>query len=369
VEALKKIKILFLIGSYGTGGKERQLAELILGLDTNLFEIHLLIKTDGAHYLKQITGKLSSFHNLNRQRFGWKAILNIAKVVRETNPDIIHSWAETTSSYSILIKIFTPKKFILVDGSIRSAVKNTSIFYRLQRIFINRFSNFIISNSRAGLKVYEVPERKSCFIYNGYNFSRISNLINVEVLKKQLGISKPYLIGMVARIDFQKDWDTFFTACLNLLKKRNDISFIIVGDGSRRNYFETIISSKKNDFIFTGIVDNVESYINLFDIAILSSYYEGISNSIMEYMALKKPVIASGLGGVEEIVLNNETGLIFNIGDYAQLEHQMIELIENQALRKKISSAAFQNLERNFSNEKMIETYARIYKKLISTSN
>lgn len=361
----KKIKILFLIGSFGTGGKERQLAELIKGLDKSQFELHLLIKSEGAHYLEEMRDMLTSYKNLSRKHFGLRAIKEIRKEIIEIKPDIVHSWAETTSVTGILIKLFIHNQFKLIDGSIRMTEKNRTFKSKLQRSIINKFSDYLISNSRAGLEIYNVPSEKSCFVYNGYDLNRTYNLIDKDLLRHQLKIDNRFVIGMVARIDFQKDWDTFFQAALNLLKKRNDIVFVIVGDGDKRAYFESLISEKKSDFIFTGLVKNVESYINLFDIAVLSSYSEGISNSIMEYMAVKKPVIASGTGGVSELVKENETGLTYNIGEFVELGSLIIKLLDNPGLRDELGLNGYNFIKSHFTRERMIEKYTNCYKNLL----
>lgn len=360
----KKIKILFLIGSYGTGGKERQLAELIKGLDPERFELHLLIKSDGAHYLENIKDNLTTLHNLNRERFGWRAITDIAKVIREVKPDIVHSWAEITSSMVIIIKLLTFNSFKLLDGSIRMTRKYTTNRARLQRLAINIFSDFIISNSKAGLEIYKVPLGKSSFIHNGFAFSRTNGLIEKVTKKNKLGINGQLVVGMVARLDFEKDWKTFFKAAINLLRKRNDVIFVIVGDGNQRQYYEALVDSNKSSFVFTGLVNNVESYVNIFDIAILSSYSEGISNSIMEYMALRKPVIASGSGGVTELVKANETGFIFNVGDNIKLEEFILKLLDDANLRSTMGNNAYNLLETSFSIETMIEQYTKSYRSL-----
>jgi glycosyltransferase involved in cell wall biosynthesis len=365
MEENKKIKILFLIGSYGTGGKERQLAELIKGLLSEHFEIHLLIKSEGAHYLNDIKEKLSSFHSLDRARFGKKAFRDIVHQINEVKPHIIHSWADTTSFYAVFARAFVKNKYILVDGSIRMApplVKRFNFEY-FQRKIINNFSDIVVANSRAGLKSYNVPARKSRCIYNGFDVARLSNLVDPGLLISELGIMTKYVIGMVARFDHEKDWSTFFRAAEKVLETRQDVTFISVGGGADLNkYRNQLKPGTKDRFIFTGKRNDVESIVSLFDIGILASYSEGISNSIIEYMALGKPVIASGTGGIIELVVQDETGLIFSVGDHEALSRLMILLLDDGQLRASMGESAKKRISLKFSYEQFVNAYAKLYK-------
>jgi glycosyltransferase involved in cell wall biosynthesis len=361
----KKIKILFLIGAYGTGGKERQLAELIKGLPSEKYECHMLIKSDGAYYLDEIRQRLASLHNLSRSHFGWKAIPEVARVIRRIRPDIVHSWAEATSIIGNIIKLIPGHKFILIDGCIRMAVEMRTLKGKIRRSLINARSDFIISNSKAGLGTFHVPARKSCFIHNGFNFDRIMDIADPAEIRSRLGTGDRLVIGMVARLDFEKDWDTFFEAAMELLVERSDIVFLVIGDGNKRHQYESMVSSRRSGFIFTGTVSDVESYVNIFDIAVLSSYAEGISNSIMEYMALKKPVIASGGGGVAELVLHNESGYIYPVGDSDRLKKMIVKLLEDEKTRNRLGLNGYKYLKSSFTLDRMVRDYDDCYKKLL----
>jgi glycosyltransferase involved in cell wall biosynthesis len=360
-----KIRVLFLIGAYGTGGKERQLAELIKGLPSGEFELHLLIKSEGAHYLDDIKDKLSSFLSLDRARFGRKAFRDIVYHINKIKPDIIHSWADTTSFYAALSRPFAKGKSVLIDGSIRMApprVDRFTVGYA-QRKVINALSDIIVANSKAGLKIYKVPERKSRCIYNGFDSDRLAGMRDPFQLKSELGIMTEYLIGMVARFDHEKDWPTFFLAAEKMLETRQDVTFIAVGGGIDMDKYRALVKPvNRKRFIFTGERNDVESIVNLFDIGVLASYSEGISNSIIEYMALGKPVIASGTGGIPELVVHNETGFIFWVGDHEALFQSMMKLLNDKRLRNTIGLKAKKRILQMFSFEQFVQAYTDLYK-------
>lgn len=363
----EKIRILFLIGSYGNGGKERQLAELIKGLPSERYELHLFIKSDGAHYLSQITEKLVSLRNLDRTRFGRDAFHDILGYIRQTRPHIIHSWADTTSFYASLAKPFTKESYQLIDGSIRMAppkVKKANVHF-FQRMIINLLSDRVVANSKAGLSSFKVPGSKRHHIYNGFDLERIKTLKESDVLKRELGITTEHIVGMVARFDDEKDWNTFFRITGQILEERADVSFIAVGGGrDRAKYQERVIPTYKDRLIFTGERDDVESIVNLFDVGLLISYSEGISNSILEYMALGKPVIVTGTGGIPELVLHEETGYICRTGDAGSVCRYLHLLLDDPGLREKMGEAGKSRVRESFSFAQMISSYESLYQKL-----
>jgi len=364
MRAKEKIKVLFFIGSYGTGGKERQLAELIKGLPSEHYEIHMFVKSDGAHYLDDIKEKLTSFYSLDRARFGRKAFRNIIQHINKVNPHIIHSWADTTSFYAAFARSFVKNKYILIDGSIRMAPLrlNYLSLISFQRKIINAFSDIVVANSKAGLKSFHVPARKSHCIYNGFDFKRLSYLKDPGLVKSELGIETKHVVGMVARFDHEKDWPTYISAAEMMLESRHDVTFLAVGGGADINKFMDQVSSKyKNRFIFTGERNDVESIVNVFDIGILASYSEGISNSIIEYMALAKPVITSGSGGITELVVQNETGYIFPVGNKEALYQFIIMLLDDKPLRMSMGESAKKRINEVFSFEKMVLAYNQLY--------
>jgi glycosyltransferase involved in cell wall biosynthesis len=357
----KKIKILFTIGSLGIGGKERQLIELIRSLPAEKYSIILLVKNIDAFYIKNIPNEVEII-NLNDTNFGFKSIFKIKKIVKQYKPNIIHSWSTTTSFIFVLNSFITIKrKWKLVDGSIRLAHfpdKKFSI-YSIQRLFINFFSDKIVANSYAGLKIFNV-KKNGLVIYNGFDITRESKSIQLK--------NKPDLIiGMVARFDPMKDYPTFIKAALNLIEIRNNIHFYCIGSGVLYDEIYSLVPEEKmKHFSFTGAVENVEDFIVQFDIAVLSSFSEGISNSILEYFAHKKPVIATGDGGTSEIIQHNENGFLIPASDPNQLTQCILKLIDNKELRINFGNKGKETLLSKFSINKMLNDYNILYQSINS---
>jgi hypothetical protein len=154
---MDRIRILYIIGSYGVGGKERQLAELIKGLPKNRYSVSFIVKNADAHYLENIENDIDYFYSLEEKKFGLRSLLRVYKKIKDFKPDIVHSWASVATLQLIIIRIFL--KFKLIDSSIRDSNKPDLLARIIIRI-INLYSDKIIANSKAGLLCYKIPERK-----------------------------------------------------------------------------------------------------------------------------------------------------------------------------------------------------------------
>jgi glycosyltransferase involved in cell wall biosynthesis len=362
-----KIKILFFIGSYVLGGKERQMTELIRYLPKDEFEVYLLVKSIKVYYFDHIKNLISGFYSLETERFSNpKALCQAIRYIRRTSPDIIHSWSNEASIISIAARLFTNGKFSLIDGSIRDSWFPFR-FYHLQwwmRKFINHFSFLVISNSITGLKAYSVDDEKGICIFNGFNFDRVENLPGNGEIRERYGIKTDLVVGMVGRFNPQKDWERYFRAANIVCMQRDDVTFMAVGDGV---LFENLRSRYAYNYkiVFTGRTSHVEQLVSILDIGILltnnKKLSEGISNSIMEYMALGKPVIANRNGGNEELIIDNVTGYIVDSESEDELINKILLLLENANLRKQIGNNGRERLSAIFNMDGMIRRYIGVY--------
>ena len=366
------MKILFIIDSLRAGGKERQLVELLNGLSRYKdIECELAVMSKDIHY-NEIFNLDINIHYLIRR---WKKdpiiFLKLYKICKEFKPDIIHSWDLISTLLSIpLAKYFGIK---LINSSLRGS--SSASYFTKYSILSNLsfiFSDIVISNSMAGLKARGKKENeKFKVVRNGFNFDRIKKIGTQDKIRKELNIITLYIVGMVSTFREGKDYNTFFKAAKNVVSTRKDVTFIAVGDGPQYNYYLNKIEEKyKNNIRLIGKRIDVESIINIFDIGILTSFIcnahgEGISNSIMEYMALGKPVIATNCGGNPELVINNVTGFLVTPKNLNELVNKINYLLDNENVAVEMGKAGKLRIEKDFSSGKMVNNYLDIYKNMM----
>jgi len=355
------IKILYIIDELGAGGTERRFVQLLKGLENKKFSTKTILLGDMVHYeeidnldtevikLKRTISKDPSIYiRLYRICSGWK-------------PDIIHAWGSMSAVYAGPVAKLLGIK--MINAMVSQAPINLSMKLRLRSFFTFPFSDVIQSNSYAALKAYKVPREKGHVIHNGFDFSRINNLMVKSRIKAELNIKSDYIAGMVAGFRHHKDYKTMVLAAKKVLARRKDVSFVFVGDGPE---LEQIKEMAEYDpmIIFAGRRNDVESIINIFDIGILSTYGESFSNAIMEYMALSKPVIATEGGGTNELVVNGETGFIIAQKSPDLLAEKIDYLLNDENLRHIMGENGRKRIQKEFNIDKMIRRHMKLYRKL-----
>lgn len=363
------MKILFLIDSLQSGGKERRLVDLIKKLSgVKDIDIELILFSSEIYYTKIFDVNIKVHYIIRKHKKDPSVFLKIYKICKIFNPDIIHSFNSMVSIYSFPIAKLLKIKFI--NAMIANAPRSIKILSKswIRANFSFPFSDIILSNSNAGLKSYKVSGKKGYCIHNGFDFSRIENLKNKSIVRKKLGINNEQIVGMAASFSDKKDYETFIFAAAEILKKRKNTIFLAAGDGKNLNKCKKLAGENRNRIRFIGKRKDIEDIVNICDICVLSTYTEGISNSVMEYMALGKPVIVSDGGGTKELVINGRTGFLIPPRNIDKLVEKIDYLLENPNIASNMGKAGKQHLLEHFSLEKMVNNTLNVYNTLLHKS-
>ena len=360
------MKILFIIESLGSGGKERRLIELIKGLHKN-HQIELVLLTSNVHYVEINTLNIR-IHKLKRNLFeDPKLLCSFNHILKKFDPEIVHCWDNIAAlHFGPICKI---KIVPFINSMISSAPAKLS--YCSKRYLANAmsygFSDIILSNSNAGLISFRVPKNKSKVIYNGFDMERLKIKRNKSEIRDEFKILTNKVVGMTASFSKMKDYLTFVSAAQILLTQRSDVTFLAIGDGPNISEVKKIVKKENNQFFrFLGSQQDVESIVNIFDVGVLSTYTEGISNSIMEYMALGKPVIASDGGGTKELIVNKETGFTIEPQNENQLAEKINFLLDSPKEAKIMGEKGKRRIKECFSMSKMVDDMLQVYKDQIN---
>ncbi len=192
-----------------------------------------------------------------------------------------------------------------------------------------------------------------------------------EKIRRELKIpSNCTVVGMVARVAPVKDYFTLAAAAAEIVSKHPDTRFLIVGDNSlvdlNRNHYEKVVQ-KLNElgiadkFIFTGHRDDVIRLTAAMDICVLSTTREGFPLSVLEAMAMRKPVVATAVGGIPEIVEPGVTGYLHRLGNSKELADEIMALIENPGEASRIGQTAYEHVRRQYSRQAFFAEISKAY--------
>lgn len=357
------MKILFIIDCLSSGGKERRLTELLKALRSNQeIDFELITMSHDVHYKEILELKIPIHYLIRKTKKDLSIFSKLYRLCKSLNPDIIHCWDSMTAIYSAPVcKLL---KIPLINGMVIDSPQKQNIFnkYWLRAKISFPFSDYIVGNSKAGITAYNAPLSKSRVIPNGFNFNRILKVTSKEKIREQSEINSKFVVGMVASFTIYKDYKTFFKAAQIILDKRKDVTFMAIGSFTDSSLAKSLIDSKNfKYFRLLGNKTGIESYINIMDVCVLSTFTEGISNSILEYMALGKPVIATSGGGTNEIIDNNKTGFLVHVSDPKDLASKIEILLEDENLRTNMGIAGKERIKDVFSIDTMLNKYTELY--------
>ena len=357
-------KILFLIGHFGIGGKERQLVEMILGLEDSRYELFLFMKSSNQIFINKIDRKIKEIQTLNLQNFNIFNIIELNKFVNRIEPDIIFSLSKTTSHFALIIKLLFKKNYRLINASIRNAPKTFNMYLKIERFLYNIYKD-VVANSYSGLLAYnQLGKSGRHILHNGFDMNRVPTDSKIK-LRLNLGLQEKFLVTMVGSMSDRKDQTSLIRAANIVLKNNYDVLFILIGDGPKRPLYENLINHLNlgDQVKILGEIENVESYLKASDISVLcsaKSHGEGIANVLIESLACGTPIIATDNGGSKEVLNDNFNGFLIENGDYETLADKLIHLKNNPEKLKTFSFNGMETVMKYFSVDKMISSFEDI---------
>jgi len=368
------VKLLFIIHSLKFGGAERQLVELIKGLNRQVYEVHVICLDNVAEgYTELLTRIGVRIRYFSRSyKYDLRPIFSIYKFIKEKKIDLVHTFENLGSLFGLSAAKLS--RTPVVCSAVRNA-KDKNLKLKLSVKIIARFADIFVANSKAGF-ANRFKTIKSHFrvVYNGIDFNRFkSDKVDILKIKKEIGVDNfKQIIGMVASLSSHKDHETLLDAAPVILQKYPELCFLFIGDGKEREKLEakTRRLRLKDNVLFLGYRTDVDRVIRILDIAVLLTnsdvHLEGISNAIIEAMALGIPVVASDGGGTDEIIRHDVNGLLVPPKRVEKTKKAIIELLEDKTKAERLAAAAKVFVTENFGLQAYVEEYENIYQELSS---
>lgn len=372
---MDKIRIVYIIDRLEIGGTEKQLLELIHHLDRERFAPMLVcLKDAGTYDVAEIPcqQKVLNVRKL-KSLTGILALLRFSCWLRNNHVDIVQTYFFDSTVFGVCsAKLARVKKII-------TCRRDLGFWYtpRLLRVlrFLNRFTDTVLVNSRA-IKS-NVVEKEKCrpnkirVIYNGINLAHFSPDPGApQRVKAEYGIKEEKVVGTVANLNRGvKRVDLFIRAAALVCQSRNDVSFVIVGDGHLKTELQDLAQALevRDKVYFVGRQKNVVEWLHAFDIGVLASESEGFSNAILEYLACGLPVVCSDVGGNQEVIENGLNGYRFATSNYKMLSDSILKILSFQNQKHGFSEANKERIKK-FSWGRIIQEYGVIYNLLSNAS-
>jgi glycosyltransferase involved in cell wall biosynthesis len=205
-------------------------------------------------------------------------------------------------------------------------------------------------------------------IYSGIDLSRFTPNSIVSEMKAELSIPQEhFVVGMVGRLSPQKDTFSFIEAVDIVRQEIPNITCLLVGDGELRPSLEkmTNVLGLHETVRFLGERNDVPEILDVLDVFVLSSLWEGLGRALTEAMAMGKPVVATAVEGVPELVHDRQTGILVQPKDPLSLARAIEELLQDRNLARQLGENAQKRVLRDFSFVTMIEKIDDLYEQLL----
>ncbi len=360
------LRVLLCVDALGVGGKERQAVELIKGLARHAdIESRVICFAADDFYLDQLIGAgISVAFVTRRTRWDMGLFSRLYRSIRQQRPHVIHTNGLISSFYALPLARLMG--IPLINGSIRNAFPRGDVRWHAERL-LARMSDYRVANCCAGLRSrgFSSSGARNVVIYNGFDFGRIQPFTTNEIPRRDRGDDRIKNVGMVAEFNRFKDYTTFIRMARRLSATRTDVRFLAVGSG------QTLPAGKElaagvDAIEFLGERKNVEPIVATFDIGVLATFTEGISNSIMEYMAFGKPVVATDGGGTSELVVDGETGFLVPPQQPDLLAAKIEYLLDHPDIARRMGEAGEARLRGKFSTQTMVDQTIELYERAVA---
>lgn len=353
--------VLMVADSLIGGGAERQLTLLASAL-SDPWQAKVFSLRGGLYADKLRDAGVPLTIAPRRFRFDISPTKHLWQVIADSAPAVVHSWGWMTCCAA---EIFCrPRRIPHVAGVIRRG-RHYKLKGRLPQM-ASRLGDLTLANSRAGLEAFGISSERGRVLHNGFDPERLARVVPAEPP------SSPFHVVMAATMDDRKDFPTLITA-MRRLRDMNirPVKATLLGGGPLLESWRAAAPDLIADgtVSFPGQVNEILDYLADAHVGVLLAvpgWGEGISNSIMEYMAASLPVICTDSGGNPELVENGRTGLLLAPSDVDGLVSALVHLAENQEEAKAMGQAGRRRIETDFSVETMLRRAVTIYEEAIA---
>lgn len=369
------MKVLHLISGGDTGGAKAHIIYLIKALD-RIIEPKVVCFMDGDFYENTKAAGIDIEVYGQKNRFDLSVVKSLVSLIKDKNYDILHCHGARAN----FIGMFLKKKInIPMLTTVHSDYKldfkdnfyKNLVFTPLNTIALKGFGHYIVFSDefKETLVKRGFKDELIYTAYNGIDFDEDIKFDSKEEFLKPYNIDfkDKVIVGILARLDQVKDHATFIRAANLVLKENKDIIFLIAGDGFEEKKLKDMVEDFKigDNVYFLDYVEDPDSFFNAIDINILTSLSEGFPYVLLEGARMKKMIISTKVGGLENLIVDGHNGYLIDVGDEFALREKLNLLIHNKDKIKELGDNLYSDLKARFSSDSMAERHVEIYREII----
>lgn len=357
--------IAYVLGSLNLGGAEKITLDTAIAMKDRGHQVFVIGSSDKMK--AYLMGYSIGFHKLNINPNTKNIIsflyifFHIYRFVKKYKIEIIHTAHRWPNFVCFFVAYLTGARLIWTDHNILKDKKALTLYK-------DKVISVSVICKKHLVEYFNIPGEKIAVIHNGIKpLEYPTNKEMLSIIDQAQLPSSAKIVSVIARLSEQKGHKYLFHAIPKIIKCIPNTHFLIAGDGELREYLERLSRelSISQNVHFLGERKDVLAILAVSDVLALASLWEGFPLVILEAYSLAKPVIATAVGGVEELVLEGKTGYLLSPKDSIALTDAIVKLLSNQETMQKMGKEGKNLVERKFKFSNMISKIEKVYQEVI----
>lgn len=385
---IERKNILYYDPSSGFGGSSSALVKLVNNLNREEFNPVVVIRREGPNFDKIVNAKIIKLrHSAEKEKMSllelsayfivriMPEVIRLRSIILKERIHLVH--INISILWGIPAIIAARLAGIPCICHIRATLKG---LIKREKLFLKWVAKVIVINKDAyAIYSREIPKEKLLLFYDGADANDFKYPL-AGSLRREFNLDGAQLVGLVGRIVAGKGHKEFILAAKEILKHKPLAKFMIVGDAKGEDrayrYFQEVKDLVRrenlgNSVLFTGWRTDITNIIADLDVLVQASttFPEGLPNTIIEAMALKKPVVATQISGPSDIVVNGETGFLVPPADIKAMSEKILHLLNNPLRAEKMGASGKGMVEQFFNIQTILREIEKVYKELANLHN
>ncbi len=361
------VRVVEVMATGTNGGAQEHVYSLVTRMDRAAYDVRIVSLSHG-----------SSVRRLQKAGFDVTvidepddraAVTALAETLAEFEPEVVHNHmyrAEVVGTRAALLLGEKGCKRPAVISTVHSSRVRCSEDRETLRQLTPLMDRLVVVSKAIERKIREEGRFGApvSLIYNGVDLQRYNHQQPCCTFHDEYGIPDGApIVGVVARLESEKGHRTLIDAWPDVLAAVPNAWLLVIGEGSERNALEAEAASLgvSDRVIFTGRREDVPALTAAMDIAVLPSYREAQGLSVLEAMALSRPVVASNVGGIPEMIEDGVTGLLVPPNDCPALSAALVRLLTNHPLADMLARRGHDLVHDRFCIELMVHSIEALY--------
>jgi glycosyltransferase involved in cell wall biosynthesis len=367
---VKPVKVLQLISSGGYYGAENMLLNLCASQEKAGCQNSLLlfynVHVPNVEFYERARRRGLSVRMVHcKGRADWRAVRQIEEYIGEDSIELVHTHGYKADLYGFLAAWRSNKPVVATCHNWLGGTAALGVYNHLDRMALKRFDALAAVSDEVAQRLLNtgVPAEKIRTIANGIDVQAFERGVPLPALSA----TGAKVVGMVARLDLQKGFEYLLRAMRELCNIFYGLKVVIVGEGPDRKAIEDMVKEYglQSSVVLAGQQSDMPAVYAAMDIFVLPSLNEGLPMTLLEAMAASRPVVATRVGAVPNVIKDGENGLLVDPKDTEGLRNALASLLSDANLCRRISARAHNWVSANYTSEAMALKYRQLYEEVL----